>query len=408
MEISLNNQKLPNLSLYIHLPWCVRKCPYCDFNSYCKPNNSSLFELYIKALKRELSFIIKNSNFFIQNREIMSIYFGGGTPSLFSPSLLYTLLSFISNNFNLSEDIEISMEMNPGTVSKQTISEYKSIGINRVSIGVQSLNDNSLRLLERIHNKDCALKSIELIKEYFSNFNVDIMHSLPKQSTKETLEDLKQILQFSPPHISWYQLTIEEDTKFGKKTPEEMPSDDIIENNYLLGYDLLKKNNFEHYEISAFAKNNNYCKHNVNYWEYGDYLAIGAGAHSKVSIYNESILNVFRQERVQNPLEYIKYISDLETQKLKDISNINSNLYVNKFVPINERPFEFFLNRFRLFNNINFSEFYEKTGCEFSTILPKLQNFEEDNLIAIDFGKNLLKLTKKGHLFVNHMLEELL
>lgn len=371
------------------MPWCVKKCPYCDFNSHPRPKGEEYFNRYIQALKKEFSFLDQTT---LSNRELISIYFGGGTPTLFNPKYFADLLNTISQKFKFANDIEISMEANPGTVSEANIAEYKASGINRVSLGIQSLNPSSLKLLKRIHTREEAINAIQMVQKHFSNFNLDLMHSLPNQTLDDALRDLQEVIDFNPSHLSWYQLTLEENTIFGQNPPT-LPEEEVIDNIYLQGYELLSKHGYQHYEVSAFCRDNRYCKHNVNYWKFGDYISVGAGAHSKETI-NGSII---RKSRVENPFDYINAIEQQNLSKLYDI---------NSSVDKDDLPFEYFLNRLRLFSAFDLQEFTDYTGLPLDLVWSKLDAFAKEELIVIK--NNKMTITDKGHLFVNHMLESFL
>ena len=263
----------PPLSLYIHLPWCLKKCPYCDFNSHEVPASGFEEKRYISTLISDLKFELNQ----IDGRKIVSIFFGGGTPSLFLPESIDQILNSIHTQLNFDLDVEITLEANPGAVEAARFREYRAIGVNRLSLGIQSFNNQSLTLLGRIHDANEAKKAIELSKDAgFENFNLDLMYGLPIQEVDDTLADLEQAVDYLPAHISWYQLTIEPNTIFGSKPPQ-LPSDNVIWSMQEEGQAFLKKNDFEQYEISAYAKNNYTSAHNINYWKFGDYLGIGAG-----------------------------------------------------------------------------------------------------------------------------------
>lgn len=370
--------------IYIHIPFCIRKCQYCDFFSE-ENTNASTISKYTDAIVRELE------QYKALNRTISSIYFGGGTPSLINPKLLSHLLNYIQKEFILTSDVEISMEGNPGTINKKNLLNYRIAGINRFSLGVQSLNDKHLKLLTRIHTRKDALKAIEYIDTIFTNFNIDLMHSLPEQSTEEALQDLTEIISLNPKHISWYQLTIEEDSIFGQNPPK-LPEDKTIEDNYIEGYEILKKNNYLHYEVSAFAKDGYTCRHNLNYWLFGDYIAAGAGSHSKITIDGK----IIRQSRIENIHEYISKVTHDES------------IITTRIVPKDEIIFEYMLNRLRLFSIITFSEYEESTGLSIDKLLNKIKKFENESLIIINNEKGYFKLTEKGKIFINYILEDFL
>ena len=278
----VNSPSSVPLSLYIHIPWCIKKCPYCDFNSH-EASISFDEQGYVDALIKDLEVELPH----IWGRSIVSIFIGGGTPSLFSPESIDKLLSSIRAYFNFNSSIEITLEVNPGTVEANRFSEYKAVGINRLSIGVQSFNDKYLKLLGRIHTSREAEKAISICKGAgFKNFNIDLMFGLPSQNTNDALLDLSTAFDQLPTHISWYQLTIEPNTQFSF-SPPNLPCDDNIWSMQKEGQELLKCNDFFQYEISAYAKKKFASIHNTNYWEFGDYIGIGAGAHSKITNFND-------------------------------------------------------------------------------------------------------------------------
>ena len=362
--------------IYIHIPFCIRKCQYCDFFSE-ENTNSSTISKYIDAIVRELE------QYKALNRTISSIYFGGGTPSLISPKLLSHLLNYIQKEFALTSDIEISMEGNPGTINKQRLHDYHKAGINRFSLGVQSLNDKHLKILTRIHTRKDALKSIEYIDSIFTNYNIDLMHSLPNQCTNEALQDLTEVIRLKPKHISWYQLTIEEDSIFGKNPPE-LPEEKTIEDNYIEGYKILENNNYIHYEVSAFAKDGYMCQHNLNYWKFG--------SHSKITIDGK----IIRQSRIENIHEYISKVT------------YDDSIITTRIVPKDEILFEYMLNRLRLFSIISFSEYEERTGQNIEQLLNKIKKFENESLLVINNEKEYFELTERGKIFINYILEDFL
>ncbi len=395
--------KKPPLALYVHFPWCVKKCPYCDFNSHplninnlnltnnsplCSvTNKDDLYDLYIKALIEDLKTSLK----YIDYRKLISIYLGGGTPTLCPPKALEMLFDFISNNLTIEANAEITIEANPASTLKNNLSTLKSLGINRVSLGIQSLNENFLKILGRVHDRKTALMAIEVVSSLFSNFNLDLMHSLPKQTLTDALTDLKEVLSFSPPHLSWYELTLEPDSFFGKNPPLNLLSDDAKETILMQGNELLLQSGYAHYEVSAYALANHKAVHNSNYWRYGDYLAIGAGAHSKVT----TDFNIIRTYRTSNPYSY-----------LDEVLNHKPFLHSNK-VCKEDLPFDFFVNKLRIYEAFNLREYSAYTGDDFAPILEKLKTFAKEELLTID--KDLtITLTERGKLFINHMLKEFL
>ena len=374
----------PPLSLYIHLPWCLKKCPYCDFNSHEVPASGFEEKLYINALINDLKFELNR----IEGRKIVSIFFGGGTPSLFLPESIEQLLNSIQAQLNFDLDIEITLEANPGAVEAKKFHEYKAMGINRLSLGIQSFNDQSLTLLGRIHNANEAKKAIELSREAgFENFNLDLMFGLPNQKIDDVLTDLKQAVDYSPTHISWYQLTIEPNTIFGSKPPK-LPSDDVIWSMQEKGQVFLKKNDFEQYEVSAYAKDNYRSIHNINYWQFGDYLGIGAGSHGKIT----SIINsqVERYVRHKIPARYIELV------------DLKNSITEKKVLETKEVPLEFMMNALRLTDGVTENLFFERTGLPIKTIEKELMIAKNRNLL--DYHNKRIKPSFRGHRYLNDLL----
>ncbi|MCE0722631.1 MULTISPECIES: radical SAM family heme chaperone HemW [Legionella] len=348
------------LSLYIHIPWCIRKCPYCDFNSHKSPEILPE-QNYVQALIADLKTDLQH----VETREICSIFIGGGTPSLFSAQAYDTLFTELKYLLSFAQDIEITMEANPGTVEQQRFTEYRQIGINRLSLGIQSFNPEHLYTLGRIHDAQQAHRAIDSARNAgFNNLNLDIMHSLPKQSVAQGLEDLRAAIAHQPEHLSWYQLTIEPNTVFYKEKPP-LPSEDeawILEEE---GLALLKEAGFERYEISAFSKPARQAQHNLNYWLFGDYLGIGAGAHGKITTQN----GILRTRKHRQPKEYLDYgkpfLASIETVNPQDLL------------------FEFMLNATRLEQAIPLELFTQTTSLPLNYLLPKLKTAEQKKLITL-------------------------
>lgn len=370
------------LSLYIHLPWCVRKCPYCDFNSHAAHDNLPE-ELYVNALLKDLEEQLPH----IWGRRLVSIFFGGGTPSLFSPDAIEKILLGVNARMNFSPDIEITLEANPGTVDESRFKGFRAAGVNRLSIGIQSLQNEKLKLLGRIHDRDYALRAIDAATSAgFNNFNLDIMHGLPQQSLQEAMSDIEDALQFQPPHFSWYQLTIEPNTVF-YKNPPTLPADDTLWEIQEQGIKILKKNQLEQYEVSAYAKKNHECTHNRNYWEFGDYLGIGAGAHSKITDVENGFIRRF--EKMKQPKDY------LDPQKN----------FVAKEIIVSEKEliFEFMLNALRLTQGVSTELFTERTGLPVSILEPTLTLAKNKNLLINDPSR--LCATEMGQRYLNDVIE---
>lgn len=375
-------KKIP-LSLYIHFPWCIKKCYYCDFNSHSLKyyKNYQLYKKYLLHLINDLKQTLSLIN---ESRKINTIFIGGGTPSLVDNSLIKILIYEIKTLLNLSNKIEITIEVNPSTAEAKKFSYYKNIGINRLSIGMQTFNNKYLKNLGRTHSKQDSLFSAILAKKIFNNFNIDIMYGLPNQSIEEALIDLHYVIMINPQHISWYQLTIENNTKFSCKPPV-LPHHEKIWDIYKIGNKLLQNYGYKNYEISSYAKKNYFCKHNYNYWIFGDYIGIGAGSHSKITKKNGNIL---RFSKINNPYIFM------------------SGKYINKFYTVkdNQKPFEFFMNRLRLNKKILKKDFIFFTGgIHYSFI-----NIQINKAIKKGYLKENLyywNTTKKGRLFLNDLLE---
>lgn len=374
---------LPITALYIHFPWCIRKCPYCDFNSYAIKEVSFDQKNYIQALKNNLSQAYNKWSIIY----LSTIYIGGGTPSLIDASNIKELLDFVQNTVPCSNDLEISMEMNPGTVNKEKLIDLKG-SINRISFGVQSFTDQSLKTLRRIHNAKQALDVIKLAQDLgYEKINVDLMHDLPNQTLEQAIFDLNTAIELKIPHISWYQLTIEEDTEFAQYKDLNIPHEDLLYEIDKLGQKLLSDHNYTHYEISGFAQEPFYCKHNLAYWNYLDYLGIGAGAHSKITSWETK--EIYRLAQDEHPLKFINN------------KNYLTNLY--KVDPSN-LPFEYFLNKARLLTQkINLNNFEHATFLDPSSIEKQLKRAEDLELITR--AKEEITLTDFGKRYLNSFLE---
>lgn len=348
------------LSLYIHIPWCIRKCPYCDFNSHKSPETLPEQE-YVQALIADLQTDVSRFN----AREIVSIFIGGGTPSLFSAKAYSTLFTELRKILTFTPDIEITMEANPGSVEQQRFTEYRQLGINRLSLGIQSFNPVHLKSLGRVHDEKQAHCAIDAARNAgFDNLNLDIMHGLPNQSIAQGMDDLATALSYQPEHLSWYQLTIEPNTVFYKENPP-LPSEDDA---YLLeeqGFALLNKEGYTRYEISAFSKQGKQARHNLNYWLFGDYFGIGAGAHGKLTSQNV----IQRTQKHRQPKDY----QNSEKPFLAKLETVGGD----------ELIFEFMLNTTRLEQPIPLTLFAATTGLELGALLPKLKLAEQKNLISL-------------------------
>lgn len=373
---------LPPLSLYVHIPWCVRKCPYCDFNSHAAQGQLPE-EPYINALVADLRHEATRQ----QGRPLHSVFIGGGTPSLFSAPAIDRILTEIDRTLGLPADIEITLEANPGAVDQQRFSEYRASGINRISLGVQSFDNAALKALGRIHNSDNAHDALRTIKKAgFERWNIDLMHGLPGQSVEAAMLDLKTAFQFEPSHLSWYQLTIEPNTAFYSNTPT-LPDDDELATIQDAGVDLLAANGLKQYEVSAYAQPMQQCQHNLNYWGFGDYLAIGAGAHGKVSYAANDHLSVERYWKTRVPDTYI--------------SSLNKEAD-HRFVDGEDRIFEFMLNALRLNDGFSLGSFSERTGFSSERIQRPVQTLMDKGLL--EHRKEHIAATAQGQRFLNDVI----
>lgn len=353
---------LPPLSLYIHLPWCVRKCPYCDFNSH-RAGDQAQKKRYLLALEKDL----QREAALAKGRVVETIFFGGGTPSLFTPDEIGHVLNACSEFLDISNDCEITMEANPGTVERGALSAYRQTGINRVSLGAQSFNAEMLNVLGRIHGPDDIYAACnEAAAAGFDSINVDLMFALPGQSLSAAISDVDALLALEPPHISYYQLTLEPNTVFFKRPPPNIPDDDLAWEIQQACHERLAQGGFERYEISAFAQAGHQCRHNLNYWSFGDYLAAGAGAHGKITGAGAA---AWRYKKPANPLLY------MEWAETEDASPA--------MTPIEEddRGFEFMLNKLRLSEGFTAAEFTSMTGQDFVVLEATLARAAADGLI---------------------------
>jgi putative oxygen-independent coproporphyrinogen III oxidase len=380
---------LPPLALYIHFPWCVRKCPYCDFNSHAvKDANypSGLPEdQYISALISDLESNLPQ----VWGRSVSSIFMGGGTPSLFSAASMDRLLEAIRARVKLNPDAEITLEANPGTFEIEKFAGYAAAGINRLSIGIQSFNPEHLSALGRIHNRDEALRAVEIAHRHFSNFNLDIMYALPKQTLEQAQDDIRLAIECNSTHLSAYHLTLEPNTLF-HRYPPTLPDDDLAADMQEMIEAELASVGFEHYETSAFAKPGKRSQHNLNYWQFGDYLGIGAGAHGKISFHDK----IIRQARYKQPNEYL---AQMATGNAVQSENV---------VEKSELPFEFMLNLLRLTEGFPLALFTERTGLPQSKIFAEIEHACNEGLLERDL--HWVKPTEKGQRFLNVLMERFL
>lgn len=371
---------LPPLSLYIHVPWCVRKCPYCDFNSHTSPQ-SLPEKAYVAALIADLQADLA----WVQGRKIGSVFIGGGTPSLFSGQTYQDLFTQLRQYLDFSSDCEVTLEANPATVEHDNFEGYLAAGINRLSLGVQSFNPTHLQTLGRIHSQQDAFNAIQLAKTAgFSNFNLDLMHGLPQQDLSQALEDIDYALSFHPTHLSWYQLTIEPNTAFYRQPPA-LPDDDILWAIQEAGQQKLALAGFQQYEVSAYSQQRP-SKHNLNYWQFGDYLAIGAGAHGKVTTPE----GIFRYRKTRLPKDYLA-AAPQQQARLGLEKIVTEDLY-----------FEFMMNALRLKNGVPIDYFQQRTGLAWSDLLTQIQPAINKQWLTLDTQH--IKCTDLGFNYLNDVL----
>jgi oxygen-independent coproporphyrinogen-3 oxidase len=377
---TLRLASLPPLSLYVHLPWCLKKCPYCDFNSHEVTSGAMPEQRYIDALVADLEASLP----LIWGRTVHSIFIGGGTPSLFSPAAIDRLLGDIRARLRLEADCEITLEANPGTFEKDRFKAFRSAGVTRLSVGVQSFDDQHLKALGRVHDRAQAIAAVEEAAASFDTFNLDIMYALPGQTLAGLEKDMQQALDLQPPHISIYHLTIEPNTYFAK-FPPVIPEEDLAYAMLDRITEMTGQAGMERYEVSAYAKPGHRCFHNLNYWQFGDYLGIGAGAHSKLSFAHR----VVRQVRWRDPKLYMDkaLAGDAVTQETE--------------VSRADLPFEFMLNALRLRDGFKLQDFTEKTGLPVTALQPGLDKAERTGLIERDLVH--VKPTERGFDFLNDL-----
>jgi oxygen-independent coproporphyrinogen-3 oxidase len=368
---------LPPLALYAHLPWCVRKCPYCDFNSHERGDALPERE-YVDALIADLEAMLPA----VWGRRLASIFIGGGTPSLFSPEAIDRLLAAVRARLTLAPGAEVTLEANPGTAEAGRFRGYRDAGVNRLSLGIQSLEDVKLRALGRIHSAEEARRAIEMAQACFENINLDLMYGLPGQTLEQARRDLREALRFGTAHLSAYQLTLEPNTVFHRKPPP-LPEHDACADMQLAVEALAAEAGLEHYETSAFARPGMRCRHNLNYWEFGDYLGIGAGAHGKISFADR----VTRHERAKQPREYMATAGAVQ----------------EKVIAPRELPFEFMLNALRLVDGVPAELFALRTGLDAVVIARRLAAAQEKGLIEADPLR--IRPTRRGRLFLNELLQ---
>ena len=377
---AVNFQALPPLSLYIHIPWCVRKCPYCDFNSH-EARGTFPEKEYVAALIRDLELALP----LVWGRKVYTVFFGGGTPSLLSGESIAEVLRQVRMLLPLDINAEITLEANPGTVEAGRFAAYREAGVNRLSLGIQSFNDTHLQALGRIHSADEAGRAIEIAQQHFENINLDLMYALPNQTLDEALQDVQSALSFAPQHLSCYHLTLEPNTLF-HRSPPSLPDDDASGDMQQRIEETLAAQGYQHYETSAFAQPKRRARHNLNYWQFGDYLGIGAGAHSKLSFPDK----VIRQVRYKQPQAYLDAVARA------------APLQSEQKVAPGELAFEFMMNALRLNEGFEGTLFRERTSLSLLSIQRELAEAEQRGLLFRDHQR--IAPTTMGQRFLNDLL----
>jgi len=375
---------LPPLSLYIHVPWCVRKCPYCDFNSH--ELRSALPETeYVAALLADLELALPQ----VWGRTVYSIFFGGGTPSLLSAAAIDEILAGVRARMRVAAEAEITLEANPGTVDVDRFAGFRAAGVNRLSLGVQSFSATHLRALGRIHDADQARRAVEVALAAFDNVNLDLMYALPDQSLAQALADMDAVIEYAPSHVSAYHLTMEPNTLF-HRYPPNVPDDDLSAHMQEEIEARLYAASYENYETSAFAQPQRRCVHNLNYWRFGDYLGVGAGAHSKISFPDR----ILREMRCKHPRDYLTQVhAGTAVQESHEVAAV-------------DLPFEFMMNAMRLAEGTPLAMFEERTGLSRTVLLRQLAAAERDGLIERDHVT--VRPTLRGRRFLNELLQRFL
>ncbi|WP_223116267.1 radical SAM family heme chaperone HemW [Nitrincola alkalisediminis] len=375
--------KRPPLSLYIHIPWCVRKCPYCDFNSHAAKQPLPEQE-YVNALRDDLADELRLLD---QAPNLHSIFIGGGTPSLFSAESIAAILEDVDRQMGIASTTEVTLEANPGTFEQERFKGFKKAGVNRLSIGIQSFNDAHLQRLGRIHSSENAINTATYARTIFDNINLDLMHGLPEQTTDQALADLQQAIALEPDHLSWYQLTLEPNTEFHARPPT-LPLDEALWEIQEFGQALLAESGYQQYEISAYARANKRSQHNVNYWQFGDYLGIGAGAHGKVTQTSPHGLSISRHNKSRQPKAYLNPMTRIAERTQVEASDL---------------AFEFMLNTLRLHEGVPTQLLLERTGLSLDAIESRLKMAQAKGLLHP--YDTQLKPTQQGRLFLNDLLE---
>lgn len=385
--------QLPPLALYVHIPWCIRKCPYCDFNSH-QANDDVPEADYVAALRADLEQDLPLA----QDRKLSSIFFGGGTPSIFSAKAIGQILHDAEQLVGFEDDIEITLEANPGTFEQERFCGFRQAGVNRLSIGIQSFNDTQLTLLGRVHGRNEALRAVEMARSAgFDNINLDLMHGLPQQSVADAQADLQQAILLAPEHVSWYQLTIEQNTVF-YSSPPRLPDEEILADIQDEGIALLAQAGYRQYEVSAYAQPGRQARHNINYWQFGDYLGIGAGAHGKITLPAQA--HIMRLWKTRLPKHYLQS-RDRITQSICG----HNNAYAGggEILQQPSLPLEFLLNGLRLVDGVPVDYFHQRTGLSLNALEPQWSALIQKGLVQLDQG--MIKTTALGQRFLNNVLE---
>ncbi len=399
--------ELPPLSLYIHIPWCVQKCPYCDFNSHGLDRLGTRGaepvipeQEYVQALLNDLD----QDLYGVQGRKLHSIFFGGGTPSLFSPEAIGAILQGVEDRIPFEDDIEITLEANPGTVEQSRFEGYRRVGVNRLSIGIQSFEPEKLKRLGRIHDSQDAIRAAESARKAgFTRFNLDLMHGLPEQSEQQALADLQQAIELQPDHLSWYQLTLEPNTAF-YQAPPPLPDDDQLWQIQQAGQQLIAQAGYQQYEVSGYSLPGSEARHNLNYWQFGDYLGIGAGAHGKLTLLERATSShrpssnkacgkgrIIRTSKYRSPKQYLAAIQPMSQQH--DVAE-------------EDLPLEFFMNALRLKKGVPEDFYSQRTGQDLKQVRKTLNHLQQLKLLEQDTGR--LSTTPEGFTYLNAVLEQFL
>ncbi|MEX0951816.1 MAG: radical SAM family heme chaperone HemW [Gammaproteobacteria bacterium] len=377
----------PPLSLYLHIPWCVRKCPYCDFNSHTAPDNLPVTE-YVDALIRDLKFVAAT----VTGRTVKTIFIGGGTPSLLPEAELARLLEHVGKHLQLDTNCEITLEANPGTLEAGRFAGFRAAGVNRLSIGVQSFNDRHLKVLGRIHDANAAYAAYaSAVQAGLRRINLDLMFGLPEQTSAEALQDLRTAIDLQPAHISWYQLTIEPNTVFYSKPPVLPPDDDLWDMQQQ-GRALMRRHGYRQYEVSAYARAGERCRHNLNYWRFGDYLGLGAGAHGKLTDIEHG--RITRTARHRLPAAYMQH------------AGTSKAVVVQRVLADTDRSFEFMLNALRLNDGATLKQFEQRTGLSAQTIQTTCASLQAKGLLKQQTQR--LCTTATGARFLNDVVSAFL